>query len=66
MEKTNFLPYLLKRLVFWFITLALIAGFAVAVRVYKDNSTCNTMYCNGKCEYRWCWGREHGWIHGCD
>lgn len=39
MEKTKFIPYLLKRIVFWFITLVLIVALAVAVRVYKD-TTC--------------------------
>jgi len=66
MKKTQFFPYLLKRVVFWLITLALIVGFAVGLRVYKDNNTCYTRYCYGECGYRWCWGREHGWIHGCD
>ena len=37
MEKTKFLPYLVKRVVFWLITLAMIVGLAVAVRTYKIN-----------------------------
>lgn len=65
-EKQKFVPYLLKRMFSWFTALLLIVTLVVSLTVYKDSNTCNTMYCNGECGYRWCWGREHSWIHGCD
>ena len=40
MEKTKFLPYLLKRVIFYLITMILIIAVFVAFRVHKENNTC--------------------------
>ena len=64
MKKTKFLPYLAKRIISWFITLAITVAIIVGLRVCLHNTACLRDNCDETCGKTW--HPKKLVIHGCD
>ena len=53
MKKTKFLPYLLKRAFYWFITLLITVAIIGALRMFWQESLCRDKNCDKNCGKPW-------------